>query len=60
MVHGSTVHDLGDPLSFVGRPLASLAPADRELLGAYLDRGRAPSAAIRELLELVRDLGSPT
>ncbi|MFJ9953223.1 hypothetical protein [Kitasatospora sp. NPDC091207] len=59
VVHGSAVHDLGDPLSFVGRPLASLTPADRELLGAYLDRGRAPSAAIRELLELVRDLGSP-
>ncbi|WP_043473858.1 ATP-binding protein [Kitasatospora sp. MBT66] len=59
VVHGTAVHDLGDPLSFVGRPLASLTPADRELLGAYLDRGRAPSAAIWELLELVRDLGSP-
>ncbi|MEU6841772.1 ATP-binding protein [Streptomyces sp. NPDC046716] len=60
VVHGSTVHDLGDPLSFLDRPLASLTPADRGLLGDYLDRGRAPSAAIRELLELVRDLGSPT
>jgi hypothetical protein len=53
------VHDLGDPLSFAGRPLASLTPADRDSLGAYLDQGRAPTAAVRELLELVRDLASP-
>lgn len=59
VVHGSAVHDLGDPLSFAGRPLASLTPADREALGAYLGQGRAPTAAIREMLELVRDLGSP-
>ncbi|WP_051732070.1 ATP-binding protein [Kitasatospora phosalacinea] len=59
VVHGSTVHDLGDPLSFADRPLASLTPADLRLLGAHLDRGRAPSAAVRELLELVRDLASP-
>lgn len=59
VVHGYAVHDLGDPLSFAGRPLASLTAADRAALNAYLDGGRAPHAAIRELLELVRDLGSP-
>ncbi|MFG2873414.1 hypothetical protein ACGFYU_00015 [Streptomyces sp. NPDC048337] len=59
VVHGTAVHDLGDPLSFAGRPLASLTAADRAALGAYLDGGRAPYTAIRELLELVRDLGSP-
>jgi tetratricopeptide (TPR) repeat protein len=59
VVHGSVVHDLGDPPSFAGRPLASLTPADRDALGAYLDQGRAPTAAVRELLELVRDLASP-
>ncbi|MBT2482770.1 tetratricopeptide repeat protein [Streptomyces sp. ISL-94] len=59
VLHGSALHDLGDPLSFAGRPLASLTAADRAALGAYLDGGRAPYAAIRELLELVRDLGSP-
>ncbi|MFC9294262.1 tetratricopeptide repeat protein [Streptomyces sp. NPDC057011] len=59
VVHGTAVHDLGDPLSFTGRPLASLTAADRAALGAYLDGGRAPYAAIRELLELVRDLASP-
>lgn len=59
VLHGSAVHDLGDPLSFAGRPPASLTAADRAALNAYLDSGRAPYAAIRELLELVRDLGSP-
>ncbi|MFJ4776829.1 hypothetical protein [Streptomyces sp. NPDC088762] len=58
MVHGSALHDLDDPLSFAGRPLASLTAADRAALDAYLDGGRAPYAALRELLELVRDLGS--
>ncbi|MFD9405937.1 hypothetical protein ACFWBN_02780 [Streptomyces sp. NPDC059989] len=57
VVHGSSVHDLGDPLSFAERPTASLTAADRAALNAYLDSGRAPYAAIRELLELVRDLG---
>ncbi|RKE23410.1 hypothetical protein [Streptomyces sp. TLI_171] len=59
VVHGSAVHDLGDPLSFAGRPVASLTSADRELLAAHLDRGRSPSAAIREMLQLVRDLAFP-
>ncbi|MFE1409811.1 hypothetical protein ACFW6F_03195 [Streptomyces sp. NPDC058746] len=59
VLHGSTVHDLGDPLSFAGRPLASLTAADRAALSAWLDGGRAPNAAIGELLELVRDLASP-
>ncbi|WP_407835223.1 hypothetical protein ACE1OC_00480 [Streptomyces sp. DSM 116496] len=58
VVHGSAVHDLGAPLSFADRPLASLTATDRAALSAYLDSGRAPYAAIRELLELVRDLGS--
>lgn len=58
VVHGSVVHDLGDPLGFAERPLASLTDTDRALLNAHVDRGWAPSAAIRELLELVRDLGS--
>lgn len=58
VVHGAAVHDLGLPLSFAERPIASLTPADLAALRAYLDDGRAPSAALRELLELVRDLGS--
>lgn len=58
VVHGDEVHDLGLPLSFAGRPVASLTPADRAALGAFLDGGAAAPAAVRELLELVRDLAS--
>ncbi|MFJ6352898.1 hypothetical protein ACIQKB_26060 [Streptomyces sp. NPDC092046] len=58
VVHGDEVHDLGLPLSFAGRPVASLTPADRAALGTFLDGGAAAPAAVRELLGLVRDLAS--
>lgn len=58
LVVGDAVHDLGHPLSFPGRPVASLTPAELAALSGYLGEGPAPAAAVRELLELVRDLGS--
>ncbi|MFI9004667.1 hypothetical protein [Streptomyces sp. NPDC053541] len=61
VVHGDEVHDLGLPLSFAGRPVASLTPADKAALDTFLtDRAAAPAvpAAVRELLALVRDLAS--
>ncbi|XIE81570.1 hypothetical protein AB6O49_34290 [Streptomyces sp. SBR177] len=37
------MHDLGLPLSFAGRPVASLTPADKAALDTFLaDRAAAP------------------
>ncbi|MEV0452240.1 hypothetical protein [Streptomyces sp. NPDC050600] len=58
VVHGAEVHDLGLPLSFAGRPVSSLTPADRAALAAFLDGGGATPSAVGELLRLVRDLAS--
>ncbi|MEU7018902.1 hypothetical protein [Streptomyces sp. NPDC046385] len=58
VVHGAEVHDLGLPLSFAGRLVASLTPADRAALATFLDGGGATPSAVGELLRLVRDLAS--
>ncbi|GGZ88988.1 hypothetical protein GCM10010371_56150 [Streptomyces subrutilus] len=58
LVVGDAVHDLGHPLSFIGRPVASLTPAELTELSGYLGAGSVPGGGVRELLELVRDLGS--